>query len=698
VFENVEPGATVTTTATYTITLEDVIAKSFKNTVTAQLGNITKEAEATVETEKIAITIEAESDSKVYDGEPLTKDAYKEVTGLAEGDEVTSVTVTGSQTLVGSSDNVPGAAVIKNGDLDVTDAYEITYVNGTLTVTDGSGEGEDPVDPSLVVTKSVDDTEYALGATVTFEITATNIYADARAITFTEIEGVTLEQAVFENVEPGATVTTTATYVITEADILAGKFENTVTATISDGITKEAKATAKTEEKNGHITIDKVTTSTPANGKTYALGEEIKYEITVTNDGNLTITDITVTDELTGDEWTIESLAPGKSVSFETSYIVTEEDVLAGTVYNVATAEGTSPDPDKPEVPVIPGEDPEPTDSPNGHITIEKVTTSTPANGETYALDEEITYEITVTNDGNLTITDIVVTDELTGDEWTIGSLAPGESQTFNTSYIVTQADLEAGSVRNEATGTGTSPDEENPDVPVTPGVDTEPTEGFHQLTITADDITIDYGDEEPELTATGEGFVNGEDIGMIEFKIEREPGDEPGEYKITVTGETTQGHYKITFVCGTLTILPGEYEFTKGSGQTWTKGSGVTADFEVTRSIHDERAYGFYLDIEIDGNLVDKSQYSYEEGCVELYISADYMETLEVGEHSIKAIFKDGEAETDFFVEAAEKKDDNPSTRDENNIPLWMALMMASLGGFIGILFCDKKRKKNEQ
>ena len=105
-----------------------------------------------------------------------------------------------------------------------------------------------------------------------------------------------------------------------------------------------------------------MTTSTPANGSAYALDEEITYEITVTNDGNLTITDIEVTDDLTGDSWTIASLAPGESETFTTSYTVTEADVLAGEVLNVATATGTSPDPDEPDVPVDPGEDPEPTE------------------------------------------------------------------------------------------------------------------------------------------------------------------------------------------------------------------------------------------------------------------------------------------------------------------------------------------------
>ena len=82
-----------------------------------------------------ALVITADSDTKVYDGTPLTKNSYQEA-GLAEGDSVESVTVTGSQTVVGTSDNVPSAAVIKNAaGEDVTASYEITYVNGTLEVT-----------------------------------------------------------------------------------------------------------------------------------------------------------------------------------------------------------------------------------------------------------------------------------------------------------------------------------------------------------------------------------------------------------------------------------------------------------------------------------------------------------------------------------------------------------------------------------
>jgi PKD repeat protein len=82
------------------------------------------------------ITITAASASKVYDGTPLTNSGYNITAGgLAAGDSLISVTVTGSQTVVGSSNNVPSAAVILDGAVDVTANYDITYKNGTLTVT-----------------------------------------------------------------------------------------------------------------------------------------------------------------------------------------------------------------------------------------------------------------------------------------------------------------------------------------------------------------------------------------------------------------------------------------------------------------------------------------------------------------------------------------------------------------------------------
>ena len=80
------------------------------------------------------LTITADSETKVYDGMALTKNSYTS-TALASGDAITSITITGSQTVAGTSNNVPSAAVIKDGTEDVTSNYNITYTNGMLTVT-----------------------------------------------------------------------------------------------------------------------------------------------------------------------------------------------------------------------------------------------------------------------------------------------------------------------------------------------------------------------------------------------------------------------------------------------------------------------------------------------------------------------------------------------------------------------------------
>ncbi|MCR5625675.1 MAG: hypothetical protein K6G11_10665, partial [Lachnospiraceae bacterium] len=91
--------------------------------------------EGSLSVSKKSLTITASNESKVYDGNALTSERYT-ITSLADGDELKGVTFTGSQTVKGSSYNVPSNAVItnKNGE-NVADSYAIGYVRGELTVT-----------------------------------------------------------------------------------------------------------------------------------------------------------------------------------------------------------------------------------------------------------------------------------------------------------------------------------------------------------------------------------------------------------------------------------------------------------------------------------------------------------------------------------------------------------------------------------
>ena len=213
-------------------------------------------------------------------------------------------------------------------------------------------------------------------------------------------------------------------------------------------------------------TLEVIKTS-DKDGETVGLDEVITYTITVTNKGNVPFTNVKVVDEMTGDEWTIETLAVGETKEFEATYTVTSDDILKGIVVNSVTAEGDPiPDPDPDVPPHIPEDDDDEEDDPEPIDTTLTVVKTSDKQGQKVKLGEKITYTITVTNDGNVPYTNVEVVDELTGDKWTIEELPVGATETFTAEYTVTSDDILAGTVLNSVTAKGDEipdPDPENP-------------------------------------------------------------------------------------------------------------------------------------------------------------------------------------------------------------------------------------------
>jgi hypothetical protein len=71
---------------------------------------------------------------------------------------------------------------------------------------------------------------------------------------------------------------------------------------------------------------------------------------------------------------------------------------------------------------------------------------------------------------------------------------------------------------------------------------------------VTADDKSKIYGEVDPVLTATVSGTLGSD---TVTYELEREPGENPGVYKIIATGDSEQGNYAVTFVPGAFTIEP---------------------------------------------------------------------------------------------------------------------------------------------
>ena len=360
---DVDASVQETPTAAWTVKGKDageypvgIKADDFKNTN----GNFTNVKFVVVDGKltitPAPVTLQAPIQSKTYDGTPLeaTQFGHSYLEGVNFADDFASVILTGSQTLVGSSASLI-TGVIPNEGKKLTN-YNFTFVPGTLTVTDGTGD--DPVVPAKVITKThiPKDMGYNLGEPVTFTISVKNIYNTPKTITLTEKENVKFSNGesviVFKDVPAGETVTAEATYTITSEDILAGGFTNTVTADFTGGGSWTAKDTVITAELDTTLNVTK--TSNVPDGQKAALGQTITYTIKVQNAGNVPYTNVKVEDPLTGLTETIETLAVGETQTFTTEYVVTEADVLKGSVLNTATATGDEikdPKSDEPKEP-----------------------------------------------------------------------------------------------------------------------------------------------------------------------------------------------------------------------------------------------------------------------------------------------------------------------------------------------------------
>ncbi len=278
------------------------------------------------------------------------------------------------------------------------------------------------------------------------------------------------------SLDVGEDMTCTATYAITQADLDADVVNNTATATGTAPLgTEVSDEDSETVDliQSPEITLDK--TGSVSGGTT--VGDTITYTFEVDNTGNVTLTNVTVTDPLSGLTTIVcnptqpATLAPNEVMSCSATYDIDQADIDLGKVDNEATATGTPP----PEGEDVTDKDPETVDlSPNPSLSVVKTLTGhndTDQDG-LVSLGETLTYLITATNTGNVTLHNVEVTDDKitkTGGTTPCASVVPNGTCTLEGTYVITQGDVDAGKVENTgvADSDETPPTEDPHDEPV---------------------------------------------------------------------------------------------------------------------------------------------------------------------------------------------------------------------------------------
>lgn len=157
-----------------------------------------------------------------------------------------------------------------------------------------------------------------------------------------------------------------------------------------------------------------------------------------------------------------------------------------------------------------------------------------------------------------------------------------------------------------------------------------------------------------------------------------------------------TRCKYEFNFQYVKEEVSPKEYKFTEGANQIYVIDESKNAIFRIDAdfSLFDGKVY-------IDDALLDAKNYQAESGSTVIILNKEYVDTLSVGEHTIKVEFSDsGSATTKFEAKAkqvnTEKLENitNPQTGD--NIGTYIVLSIVSVLGIAATMMINKKKREN--
>lgn len=737
--------------------------------VTNCYSNIVKAAgKLTVNPITTPIVVTAGSDTKVYNGTELTKNTYTNTDHVLLPGDMLEATITGSQKFVGSSNNaVSNVKVMRNGE-DITSNYTMgTHVNGVLEVTsadqplaiaDQYVRVNDSISKGYLeqsVTGNVGNIDFTIksGTALTYDAINEEYVAGATAgdVVMT-VTAVKVNLGGDDTPEWKETTKDFTVHVVNKTDVNISGLSNNETFTY-DGNPKKPTGTISVNAGTVNVSDLEVkyqgtgTTSynsatAPTNAGTYTVTYKVpdaNTNYTGTFSVAFTIKKATLekvtlvkdTYEYTGDE------IVSQDSNFDLNKMNFSGDIKATNVGNYSITvslkdkdnyewkDGTTTDlvlnwsitqatPDY-TVPTgltsVKGKVLADVALPTGFtwnapatvLTVGKTkykATFTPVDTTNYKTITDIDIEVDVKNTfdvitsvpgGNGTITPSKI-DVIEGSKVKI-------TFTPNTGYMIDK--VLVNGIEKTVTGNEIEiavDEEKTVEVSYKKIPFTITVEEVTGATVNPDGtVTVSYGDNKDFTITANTGYK------LVKVLVNDVEKALDGN---TLKLKNITSNMKIKVVVEKI-----EYKVIEGAEQTYTITEDTEARFRIDAdySLFNNKVY-------VDNVLVDSSNYTSESGSTIITFNKSYVDTLSVGEHTLKVAFADGgEAETTFTIakkaennnnnenntpskpeDKEEMKDNGSNLKTGDNIMLYVAIASISIIGLGVITIVARKKKMN--
>ena len=115
------------------------------------------------------------------------------------------------------------------------------------------------------------------------------------------------------------------------------------------------------------------------------------------------------------------------------------------------------------------------------------------------------------------------------------------------------------------------------------------------------------------------------------------------------------------TALTGEITLYP-VYRIIDGADSSWTQSTDGSGSIKIRGN----GEFSKFVDVKVDGNVVDPTNYTAREGSTIIELHADYLKTLSEGPHTFEIAWTDGTASTGFTV--AKNTSGNDDTGNNGN------------------------------